>query len=104
MARAGAGMARAGAQLLFEGTVCDVACIEESDAAPEVVAAKIAAALHVELRLKTEEASRLEKGVSLLQQELRQAEAAFSVASTAATALGEKAERLLLLLSYAQVP
>ena len=48
MARAGAGMARAGAQLLFEGTVCDVACIEESDAAPEVVAAKIAAALHVE--------------------------------------------------------
>lgn len=40
----------------------------------------------------------------MLQQELRQAEAAFSVASTAATALGEKAERLLLLLSYAQAP
>ena len=48
MARASAGMTRAGAQLLFEGTVCDVACIEASDAAPEVVEAKIAATLHVE--------------------------------------------------------
>lgn len=62
----------------------------------------------VDLRLKTEEARRdqlrHERDAGLLKQELRQTETSLSVASTAAVALGEKAERLLLLLSYAQEP